>query len=104
MTNNISQTETNQKLTEKKAENETKSDDDEEEDEDKEKEKKKDTKYMKFFENYGKNIKLANRENSLESIQKQLDMANQTIVQIENDFNDMNNKNNKEKNYFQIRT
>ena len=45
--------------TDTKAENDTKSDDDDEEDDEKdEKEKKKDTKYMKFFENYGKNIKL----------------------------------------------
>ena len=45
--------------TEAKAENDTKADDDEEDDEKEEKEeKKKDTKYTKFFENYGKNIKL----------------------------------------------
>ena len=45
--------------TDTKAENDTKSDDDDDEDDEKdEKEKKKDTKYMKFFENYGKNIKL----------------------------------------------
>ena len=45
--------------TEVKAENDTKADDDEEDDEKEEKEeKKKDTKYTKFFENYGKNIKL----------------------------------------------
>ena len=43
--------------TEEKAENETKSEDDEEDDDEKEEkdEKKKDTKYTKFFENYGKN-------------------------------------------------
>jgi heat shock protein beta len=45
--------------TEAKADNDTKSEDDDEEDDEKEeKEKKKDTKYKKFFENYGKNIKL----------------------------------------------
>ena len=45
--------------TDAKADNDTKTDDDDEEDDEKEeKEKKKDTKYMKFFENYGKNIKL----------------------------------------------
>jgi heat shock protein beta len=45
--------------TEAKAENETKADeDDEDEDKEEKEEKKKHTKYMKFFENYGKNIKL----------------------------------------------
>ena len=45
--------------TEAKAENDTKADeDDEDEDKEEKDEKKKTTKYMKFFENYGKNIKL----------------------------------------------
>ena len=44
--------------TETKAENETKDEDDEDEDKEEKEEKKKHTKYMKFFENYGKNIKL----------------------------------------------
>ena len=46
--------------TEAKTENETKSEDDDEEDDETEEkeEKKKDTKYKKFFDNYGKNIKL----------------------------------------------
>ena len=44
--------------TETKAENDTKSDDEEDDEKEEKTEKKKDTKYMKFFENYGKNIKL----------------------------------------------
>ena len=44
--------------TETKPENDTKDEDDEDEDKEEKEEKKKHTKYMKFFENYGKNIKL----------------------------------------------
>ena len=43
---------------ETKPENDTKSDDDDEDEDKEDKNKKKDTKYMKFFDNYGKNIKL----------------------------------------------
>ena len=45
--------------------------------------------------------KLSEIENVLESSTKQLEMANKTIAEIENDYNQLNNSNNKTKNDFQ---